>query len=104
MDKLYTYNYDFNGGKVKVREDPVIRETELTYTIKNCIGQEVRIHKTAIGLLDITCIMHLDRLDEKFYLHALIERQKGSIMTMVRMLCNAAEGLEKMEKLLEEAE
>ena len=104
MDKMYTYSFDLNTNTVKVREGPVIRETDLTYTFKNFIGLEVRIRKAALGKLDSMCIMHLDRMDEKFYLHELIEHQKRSIMTLNRMTHNAVERLEKMEELMEEAE
>jgi len=102
MDKLYIYGFDLITNTVKVREYPVIRETELTVTIKNCIGQEVRFRKTALGKLDEVHVMRLDRLDEKFYIHELIEHQKGSVMTLTRMLHNAEERLEKMSDLLEE--
>ena len=104
MDKLYTYTYDFKRGEVKVREYPVIRETDLTFTIRTRIGQEMRVRKTSLGKLDSTDIMCLDRLDEKFYLHALIEHQTESVMTLIGMIHSAAERLEKMSDLLEEAE
>lgn len=104
MDKLYTYSYNLPTGKVKVWEDPVIRETELTVTIKNCIGQEVRYRKAELGKIDFLHIMRLDRQDMPYYLRILIEQQRHSIMTLIGMIHNEAKRLEMMDEMLEEAE
>jgi hypothetical protein len=111
MDKLYTYSFDLKTNTVKVREDPVIRETDLTYTIKNCIGQEVRFRKGRLGKLDESRVMHLDKPDRAYYLrklieaqNQLIEAQNHSIMTLIGMIHNEAERLEKIEGMLENEE
>lgn len=88
----------------RLRELVAIRETDLTYTIKNCIGQEVRFRKTALGKLDEVRVMHLDKPDMAYYLRKLIEAQNHSIMTLIGMIHNEAERLEKIEGMLENEE
>ncbi len=104
MDVLYTYSYDMHSGKIKRREDPVIRETELTYTIKNWLGQEVRLRKNQLGKMDSDRVMHLDRIDDAYFLRALIDAQRHSIMQLIGMIHNEAERLQRMDEMLEEAE
>lgn len=103
MDKLYTYSYDIRNDEVKVRTDPVIRETDLTVTIKNCIGQEVRFRKSTFGTLDsLGNVMHLDHPDKAYYLRCLIERQCRSMEQLIGMVRNESERLQKLHDMLEE--
>ena len=104
MDKLYAYSFDMKTNTVKVREDPVIRETDLTYTIKNCIGQEVRFRKAALGKLNEVRVMHLDKPDMAYYLRKLIESANHSLQTLMGMFSNESVRLQKLHEMLEEAE
>lgn len=104
MDKLYTYGFDLKTNTVKVREDPVIRETELTVTIKNCIGQEVRFRKSQLGKMNEVRVMHLDKPDRAYYLRKLIEAQNHSLQTLMGMFSNESVRLQKLHEMLEEAE
>lgn len=104
MDKLYTYGFDLKTNTVKVREDPVIRETDLTVTIKNCIGQEVRFRKSQFGKMDDVRVMHLDKPDKAYYLRKLIEAANHSLQTLMGMFSNESVRLQKLHEMLEEAE
>lgn len=104
MDKLYTYGFDLKTNTVKVREDPVIRETELTVTIKNCIGQEVRFRKGRLGKLSEERVMHLDKPDMAYYLRKLIEASNHSLQTLMGMFSNESVRLQKLHDMLGEAE
>ena len=104
MDKIYTYSFDMKTNTVKVHEDPVIRETELTVTIKNYLGQEVRIRKSTLGELSDVRVMHLDKPDMAYYLRELIKAQNHSLQTLMGMFSNEAVRLQKLHEMLEEAE
>ena len=105
MDKLYTYSYDINKEEVKVRTDPVILETELTVTIKNWLGHEVRFRKSTFGTLDGHAkVMNLDHPDKAYYLRCLIERQCRSMEQLIGMVRNESERLQKLFEMLKEAE
>ena len=102
MDKLYTYGFCLKTNTVKVHEDPVILETELTVTIKNCIGQEVRFRKSTLGKLDEVRVMRLDKPDKAHYLRELIKAQNSSLQTLMGMFSNESVRLEKLHEMLEE--
>ena len=104
MDKLYTYGFNRITDTVKVHEDPVIMETELTVTIKNCLGQEVRFRKSTLGKLDEVRVMRLDKPDKAHYLRELIKAQNRSLQTLMGMFSNESVRLQKLHEMLEEAE
>lgn len=104
MDKIYTYGFNIMTNTVKVHEDPVIRETELTVTIKNYLGQEVRVRKSQFGKLNEERVMHLDKPDKAYYLRKLIEAQNHSLQTLMGMFSNESVRLQKLHDMLEEAE
>lgn len=102
MDKLYTYGFDLKTNTVKVREDPVVRETELTVTIKNYLGQEIRVRKSQFGKLSEVRVMYLDKPDKAYYLRKLIEVQNHSLQNLMGMFSNESVRLQKLHDMLEE--
>lgn len=101
MDKVYMMSYDPEKAKIKIKEYPVIRESELTVTILNGVKMETRIRKAALGLLHCTTnVMPVETPDKEMFMREIITVMNHSIEILTGMLQNELLKKAKAEELL----
>jgi two-component sensor histidine kinase len=104
MDKIYMMSYDQDKAKIKITEYPVIRESELTVTIKNGVNREYRIRRRNLDKMtsDTGYTMQASSPDKAHFMSEIIKRMEHSCEVVTGILQMQLENKDKAEELLDE--
>lgn len=104
MNKVYMMSYDPDKAKIKIKEYPVVRESELTVTILNGLNMEYRIRKAILDKMtsDTGYIMQASSPDKAHFMNEVIKRMEHSCEVVTGILKMQIENKAKAEELFAE--